>query len=185
MFVNCFGCGFDAEVVIRANQRWLRKIVSFFRIGRLLYVFALLQTVLMFKPFKVDVLLNDKPKKIDRCWFIVVTNHPYFGGGMKVIPCAKIEPYVFPVLIVHSVPKWKVLLLFITIFTGKHLNIKGVDLYEKVTRLTIRSEKMLPIQVDGELNFGKVFKVTKCRSAVKMQGSKSLQREYLFKKAER
>jgi len=172
-FVNCIGFGFDAEVVLRANQRWLRKVMNFLRIGRLLYVFALLQTLIAFKPFNVNVKIDDQWKTIKRCWMITVTNHPYFGGGMKVIPQAKIEPQLFPVLIVHSVPKWKVLLLFMTIFTGKHLNIKGVNLYKDISHLTVTSQHKLPFQVDGELNYGRFCQVTKRIEPIMMQGDKS------------
>lgn len=184
-FVNCIGFGFDAEVVIRANQRWLRKLVNFFRIGRLLYVFALLQTLMTFKPFNVNVKIDGKVKTLERCWMVVVTNHPYFGGGMKAIPNAKIEGQFFPVLTVHSVSKWKVLFMFMTIFTGKHLNIKGVDLYEKVSCLTIKSKDRLPFQVDGELNYGQYCQVSKRTEAVMMQGTKSSHKMLLLKTVEK
>lgn len=172
-FINCIGFGFDAAVINCSNKQWLRHLLNFLRLSRLLYVFALLQAVLTFKPFTVEVELNGQRRVIERCWMVTVTNHPYFGGGMKVIPHAKIEPKIFPVLIIHSVPKWKVLLLFMTIFTGKHLSFKGVDLYGKVSDLMIQSKKKLAYQVDGELYSCKFCHVKKDVTPITMQGIKS------------
>nr|WP_222619097.1 hypothetical protein [Ornithinibacillus massiliensis] len=43
---------------------------------------------------------------------------------MKIIPNAKIQPNVLPVLVIHGISKWKVLGLFLTVFIGKHIRLK-------------------------------------------------------------
>lgn len=170
-FINCIGFGFDAKVVSRTNKPRLRKVLNYFRLGRLLYVIALLQALIKFKPFNIDIELDGKKKTIINCWMVTITNHPYFGGGMKIIPGTKIEPTYFPVLVVHSIPKWKVLLLFITVFTGKHLNLKGVDLYKPVENFSMKTDQELLMQVDGELKRCQSCQVSKQTKANIIQGT--------------
>lgn len=170
-FVNCIGLGIDAEVVALANSFHWKKWFDRLRVGRLVYVFVLVIAVLRFKPFDIDIECNNQTSHIKDCWLISVTNHPYFGGGMKVIPTAKIQPKIFPFIIIHSVPKWKVLLLFITIFFGKHLHVRGVTIKEDITTLRMKSCKAILYQVDGELKKGKDFTITKQATPIKIQSS--------------
>jgi len=72
------------------------SFIKLFRLGRLLYVFALLQAVITFKPFTVEVMF-----------------------------------------------------LFTTVFTGKYLLIKGVDLYENASDVTAQSKKGYPFKLMG------------------------------------
>src|SRR5690625_2044927 len=85
-FVNCIGFGFDAKVVSYTNKPKLRRFLNFLQCGRLLYVIALLQALIKFKPFNIDIELDSKKQTIENCWMVTITNHPYFGGGMKIIP---------------------------------------------------------------------------------------------------
>lgn len=43
---------------------------------------------------------------------------------------ATVQAGIFPVLLIHSISKWKVLGLFMTVFSGKHVNFKEVELFE-------------------------------------------------------
>lgn len=71
------------------------------------------------------------------------------GGGIKIIPQAIIQPSTFLILLIHSISKWKILGLFLTVFTGKHTTFKENELFE-TTKLKIMSKGNTPYQVDGE-----------------------------------
>src|SRR5690625_1019123 len=94
-FVNSIGIGFDAEVAKTANQSSYKKILNFFRLGKISYVIALIQVLFRFKPLTVEIEMNGYKQKIRNCWMVTITNHPYYGGGMKIIPKAKIQPNKF------------------------------------------------------------------------------------------
>ncbi|MEN1968168.1 diacylglycerol kinase family protein [Lentibacillus sp. N15] len=149
IFVNSMGFGFDALVTERANQSFYKKLLNKFGIGTASYAIAIMQILFTFKPLTVDITIDGKQERITDCWMVTIANHPFYGGGMKIIPDARVQPGSFPVLIFHSASKWKVLALFITVFTGKHVRFKGVDV-RTVNRLQIVSKKPITYQVDGQ-----------------------------------
>lgn len=148
-FVNSMGFGFDAETAHIANQSFYKKVFNQFRFGTGSYVIALIQVLVRFKPRRIRIKVDGEERVYDNCWLLSVGNHPYYGGGMKIMPNALNQPNKFAVLLVHSVPKWKVLALFLTVFTGKHEKIEGVELFE-ASSLTIKCSEEIHTQVDGQ-----------------------------------
>ncbi|SET82296.1 lipid kinase, YegS/Rv2252/BmrU family [Oceanobacillus limi] len=150
-FVNSIGFGFDAEIANIANQSWYKKVLNLFRLGSFSYAIALIHVLFQFRPFKVEIEMNNRKRVIEQCWMITIANHMYYGGGMKIIPNAKIQPTTFPVLLIHRISKWKILGMFITVFTGKHVNFKEVELLE-ASKVSILTEENIHYQVDGQTN---------------------------------
>lgn len=148
-FVNSMGIGFDAATAHKANHSSYKILFNKFRFGTGSYVLALLQVLTTFKPATFEITLDGEKRLVENCWLISVGNHPYYGGGMKIMPNAAIQPDKFSVLLVHSLPKWKVLALFLTVFAGKHEKIRGVELLE-ASYLTVTSNIPIHIQIDGQ-----------------------------------
>lgn len=95
VFVNSIGFGFDAEVTQRANRAWYKSVFNFFGLGRFSYIVALIQTLHRFKPMKIELEMDGENKSLSNCWMVTIANHPYYGGGMKIIPDAKSIHRVF------------------------------------------------------------------------------------------
>lgn len=169
-FVNSIGFGFDAEIARTANSSFYKKILNKFGLGKIGYVIALLQVLMYFKPLDIELEINGKQRMVRNCWMVTVANHPYYGGGMKIIPNAPIQPSVFPVLIIHSVSRWKILGLFMTIFTGKHTAFKEVEVFE-TTKLKVSSQNKMYCQVDGEINICNPCIITKQSEAVQIMST--------------
>src|SRR5699024_3141951 len=102
---------------------------------------------------EVDGVLHLVP----RCFLFTVNNHPYFGGGMKINPEAKNNPDDYACILIHDIAKWKVLVLFTTVFFGKHTSFKEVTIL-RGKNIHIRSKRPIIFQADGETN-----KTTSCR----------------------
>lgn len=168
-FINSIGFGFDAEVAQTANQSFYKKLLNRLHLGKVSYVIALIQVLRGFKPLNIEVEVNGKKRQIRDCWMVTITNHPYYGGGMKIIPDACIQPSVFPVLIIHSISKWKVLGLFMTVFTGRHIQFKEVELLE-TTELRISSTDKMYYQVDGETHMSRPCVITKQSESINVVG---------------
>lgn len=166
-FVNSMGFGFDALTAHTANQANYKKLFNQLRFGTGGYVTALLQVLVRFRPFTVEMIKNNKKRTIDQCWLVSVGNHPYYGGGMKIMPNAKIQPDKFSVLIVHSLPKWKVLALFLTVFTGTHEKIKGVELVE-ASQLTVKVDDEIYTQVDGQTSTTRETEIRKMKDSIQI-----------------
>ncbi|HLR79030.1 MAG TPA: diacylglycerol kinase family protein [Bacillota bacterium] len=169
-FVNSIGFGFDAEIAQNANQSLYKKGLNAFRFGSLSYIFALIKVLFFFKPFTVTIEIDGKVREIERCWMVSVANHPFYGGGMKVIPTAKIQPNVLPLIIIHGVSKWKILGLFLTVFTGKHTQFKEVELLES-HKVKITSTEPLYYQVDGSTNTCLTSLIMKKAHSIQIKGT--------------
>lgn len=159
-FANNLGLGLDAEVAKEANESTYKRFLSKFGLGNLSYLIALIRVVLTFRPKTIELIYDNEKRKLENCWVVTISNHPYLGGGMKFIPTAKIRKKYLSVLIVHSIPKWKVLTLFLTVFTGYHIRYKEVEVFE-TKKLHISSNETLIYHTDGETDAGKTFIINK------------------------
>lgn len=148
-FINSMGFGFDAEVAEQASKGQIKHILNRLHLGTLNYIGALLQVLFRFKPFSVELECDGKKRLIEDCWMITIANQPYYGGGMKIIPNARVNPNTFDVLVLHSISKWKILALFMTIFTGKHVHFKEVSLLRAST-IRVHGKDDIPFHVDGQ-----------------------------------
>ncbi|WP_010096198.1 diacylglycerol/lipid kinase family protein [Ornithinibacillus scapharcae] len=148
-FVNSIGLGFDAEIAQKANHSIYKKFFNKLRLGNLSYVIAIIQVLFRFKPFRAEIELEHDKKVVSDCWMITVANHQYYGGGMKIIPTARIQPNYFPILIIQGISKWKILGLFLTVFTGKHITFKEVHLFQ-AKQVIIHTSQPITFQVDGQ-----------------------------------
>lgn len=164
-FVNSMGIGFDAETAHTANKSFYKKVFNHFRLGTGSYVIAILQVLARFKPMSMEINIDGQKRVIENAWLVSIGNHPYYGGGMKIMPNAIIQPDKFSVLLVHSIPKWKVLTLFLTVFTGMHEKIKGVELLE-ASSLTVTTNKPVYTQVDGQTTTCLTSEITKNQDAI-------------------
>ncbi|WP_430784683.1 diacylglycerol/lipid kinase family protein [Virgibacillus flavescens] len=159
-FVNSFGFGFDAAITHAANKSIYKKILNLFRLATFTYSIALLHLLFRFRPIDVVLTIDDKKRFIPNCWMVTAANHPFYGGGMKIIPDAQIQPDTFPVLILHSISRLKVLALFITVFSGKHINFKEVEIVQ-VHELEIAANTVAYYQVDGQPGVCSTCKISK------------------------
>jgi YegS/Rv2252/BmrU family lipid kinase len=168
-FVNSMGFGFDALIAKKANYSLYKRILNFFNLGKLSYAIALIQILSTFKPMEVKLKDNGEVTSLKNCWMVTVTNHPYYGGGMKINPTSKIQPNKLSVLLIHSISKWKVLALFLTVFTGKHIHYHEVELFETAS-LEIIFNKETDYQVDGQTDTCFSCKITKERQSTSILG---------------
>lgn len=169
-FVNNIGFGFDAQIAEKVNKSKYKQILNKLYLGKISYVIALLQVLIQFKPMNIMLEIDGRKREVSDCLMVTIANHPYYGGGMKIIPTAKIQASVFPILLIRSVSKWKLLAVFITVFTGRHMKYKEVELIE-ATNLIIKSNHKLKFQVDGETDSCYTCKLSKQSESVKIIGT--------------
>lgn len=170
LFANNIAFGFDAMVARTANHSWYKKILNKIRLGKISYIIALIHVLIKFKPMELEIVINHDRKRMSNCWMVTIANHPYYGGGMKIIPDAKIQPNIMPVLLIHSISKWKILGLFMTVFTGKHIHFKEVELYE-ATEISIIAPHRIHYQIDGETGMCITAHINKRDQAISILGT--------------
>jgi len=147
------GVGFDGEVARRANQlpRWLR--------GHGGYVLSLAPTIFTFAPLPMKILTAADGHNPDNGMWITrsdrptilaaLANAPLYGGGMKIAPRARMDDGLLDVCVVGAVDRLRLLRLFPTVYSGRHLSVPEVE-YFQAGRVRVETERPLDVYADGE-----------------------------------
>lgn len=162
------GVGLDAEVARRANQlpRALRR-----RGG---YPLSLLPALFGFRPVEVRVQasLGDPSGGLDTrhnelAMVVAFANTPTYGGGILIAPHARLDDGKLEICVVGAMPKSRLLRLFPSVYSGRHLNIPEVK-YFQADRLRIETHKPSAVYADGEYVCDTPVEVTVERAALKV-----------------
>ncbi len=143
------GVGLDGEVARRANRlpRWLR--------GHGGYLLSLAPTIFSFAPLpmKIFTLGENKEGWSTRsngpALLAAFANTPFYGGGMKIAPRAKMDDGLLDVCVVGGVDRFKLFCMFPTVYSGRHLGIREVK-YFHAARVRVETEHPLDVYADGE-----------------------------------
>ncbi len=168
------GVGLDSEVALRANRlpRWLR--------GHGGYVLSFAPTIFTFAPLPMKILTPveglSQSGDEDKSWttrsdqptlLAAFANTPFYGGGMKIAPQAKMDDGLLDVCIVGGVNPFKLFCMFPTVYRGHHLNLREVE-YLQAARARVETERPLDVYADGEYVCRTPVEITVQRGALKV-----------------
>lgn len=146
-FLNISSVGFDAEVVI--NNDNLKKIIK----SGISYAISVVYTLLSFRKKKVNITIDDNTIE-ENIILLAVGNGKYYGGGMKILPMAKIDDGYLDVCIVSGIGKIKLLFLFPSIFKGNHIKYKKYVKMHKGKTIKVEAKDRIYLNIDGEIVSG-------------------------------
>ena len=159
-FVNNLGIGFDAYVVAETNNSNMKK-----RWGHFSYGINVFKAILNQPAFSVTVKVNDKIHSFNNAYLVTTTNHPYFGGGVPILPKAKPTNHLLDTIVVEKPSFFKFVYLFSKMIITKkqikdpHFHYYGAKEMEVITK------DLEYGQLDGEelgsKNFDLLFHVDK------------------------
>ncbi|MCP3025333.1 diacylglycerol kinase family protein [Halobacillus sp. A5] len=155
-FLNSAGTGLDSEIVSKTNDAVFRKKLKKWRLHRVHYAAGFIYILKKFKYSLLEVDIEGRRVKFKSFTLAVITNHPYFGKGMKIAPASKLKSMRFTIVLIEPLAKWKLGLLFATVFTGLHTKLKKVHIL-KGSSIKIKSSSGLLLQMDGQ-----IYKCDKC-----------------------
>ena len=141
-FVNVAGAGFDSEVNETANAMTVRLG------GTGTYVAAVVKTLSRFVPARYEIAVDEDVFTVD-AMLAVVGNGMTYGGGMKVLPSARVDDGMLDVCIVERLSKPAFLRAFPRVFTGSHTTHPKVRML-RGTRVTMEANRMIQLYADGE-----------------------------------
>ncbi|EKN66019.1 diacylglycerol kinase [Neobacillus bataviensis LMG 21833] len=148
-FINNMGAGFDAVISYEVNHSRIKALLNKFSLGRLVYVYFLLKKLFTYKTTTIDLSIDGNKHIFEQTWFVTVSNQPYYGGGMQIAPNAVPDDGLFDITVVHQLSRLKLLLVFISVFWGKHIHFKEVKTY-KGRVISIQAGTSLYVHADGE-----------------------------------
>ena len=131
--------GFDSVVNEKANKMNWPK-------GPMKYNLAIAMELPKFKPLKYTIELDNQVIETE-AMLIAVGNGGSYGGGMKVCPDAVMSDGLFDVMVLRPVSKVEFVRVFPTVFSGKHINHKQVDIY-RTKRVSLHAPAVA--YADGE-----------------------------------
>lgn len=149
-FMNHIGIGFDAYVNKKAMEFPLRRVFLFLRLRFLVYPLSHLHASATFKPFTLACTTEDETREFHDVWFAVVSNHPFYGGGIKAAPLANPREKTFDIVIVENQPFLKKYWLLCLMAFGKHTKMDGVTMF-KAKDITFYTKDKIPFHADGEI----------------------------------
>ncbi|MGA8762958.1 MAG: diacylglycerol kinase family protein [Candidatus Sulfotelmatobacter sp.] len=155
-FCCAAGVGLDGEIARRANRmpRWMRAHGG--------YALSLLPALLGFVPFGVKIQISPsaefqhQPK--GKNWvshtdqpavLAVFANTPFYGGGMRVAPRARMDDALLDICLVADISRFKLFCLFPTVYSGRHLSMPEVKYFQSAC-LRVETETPLDVYADGE-----------------------------------
>lgn len=144
-FLNIIGMGF----VVDAG----RSTLKIKRLGQSAYTLATLWETAKLKKHRVQLTLvdaQDQTIELDEdLVFVEVANSRYTGTSFLIAPDARIDDGLLDVVILKKISRFKILRLFPTIYSGKHVNYREVETHQ-VKRITIHTDQPMPLMPDGE-----------------------------------
>jgi len=144
-FVNIVGMGFVVDVG--------KTTLKIKKMGKSAYTMATLWETAKLKKHPVILTLTDANDQIEvideEVVFVEVANSQYTGTSFLMAPEAKIDDGLLDVIILKKISRTKVLKLFPTIYSGKHINYQEVET-RQVKKISIKNPSPMPLMPDGE-----------------------------------
>ena len=141
-FVAVAYVGFDAEVNKLANDRR-----GYFG-GTLGYIVCVLKALKTFRPFEVEITIDDHSFR-ERVMMVTVANAPFYGGGMKIAPEAIMNDGLLDICIVKEISKLELLQQFPKVFKGTHVSHPRI-MMKTGHKIKLLSDENRDIFADGE-----------------------------------
>jgi diacylglycerol kinase (ATP) len=118
-FTTVAHSGLDAEV-----NRWANNIT--WTSGTALYTVAALRTMATYQPTVMKVIADGTSWE-GTAWLVAVGNTHCYGGGMSIVPTAKIDDGRLDAVIIADLSRAQLLKFFPQMLRGGHLGIDGVQ----------------------------------------------------------
>lgn len=147
---NNLGIGFDAYVVAQTNNSKLRDRLNYFNIGNLSYGINILNALANQETFEATISLNHQIHHFKDAYLVTTTNHPYFGGGVPILPIADPTSHKLYTIVVEKPSTLKFIYLFSKLLrNGSHMKNPHFHYYEG-KKISVRTKPLEFGQIDGE-----------------------------------
>ena len=169
-FINNMGIGYDAQICKSVNESKIKLLLNKIGLGKFVYVYFLIKHLLTYKTTTFEIKIDDQTYVYEEGWFCSISNQPYYGGGMRISPLAKVNDGLLNIIMVNKISRWKILALFVTVFWGGHTKFKEIHLYEG-KNISVKTNHNLPVHVDGEVVGSGNIEIKVCPEAIQFIGA--------------
>jgi len=142
IFAGIASCGFDSVVNEIANDT---RVVR----GSPVYALALVRALPGWKSARFEVAVDHGVPRRFTGYSVAAANSKEFGGGMLLAPNASLTDGLLDVVIIEDMPKLRFLTLAPTVFSGRHVRHRGVDVL-RGREVHISASEPFTLYADGE-----------------------------------
>lgn len=105
-----------------------------------------------YKPTNATITVDGKKHTYKKVWLAPTMNGRYYGGGMMPAPNQERigKKKKVTLMVMHGTGKLRTLMLFPSIFKGKHVKHKKVVDILSGHDITVEFDRPTPLQIDGE-----------------------------------
>lgn len=161
-FVNILSVGFDAEVIKNSILFKRNLLVP----NKSSYFLSALYTLISMKRYQCKVEL-DNGDIFHEFMMVSMGNGKYYGSGMKVLPYGDVSDGWMDICVVDSLDKLRFISLVRSFIKGNHEKAKEVTM-RRTKQIKISSQKIIPMQFDGELRQGKEWNIKIIPRAIRL-----------------
>lgn len=145
-FVNGIGYGIDGECCVKAEEM-KKQGKTDINYGNITVKLLLTSYVAP----KATVILDGKEYSFKRTYIAAGMNGRYYGGGMQVAPMQKRNDGLLTFVAVHGKGRLGTLMLFPSIFSGKHIKKKKNVFAQRAKVIEVKFDRPTGLQIDGEI----------------------------------
>ena len=139
-FLNIIGLGFPVDAMTTA-----KKLKMF---GNSAYTIAVIREIFRLKSYRLSIEINGKYLE-EKNIFVEISNTRYTGISFLIAPHARVDDGLLDVTLLRELPRMRLLRLFPTIYSGRHVDFAEVSTCTASTIKIISPEKRL-LAPDGE-----------------------------------
>ncbi len=141
-FIGIASCGFDSVANRIANE------TTFVR-GNLVYTYGALRALAGWKPASFTVRVDGGEPRTVTGYTIAAANSRSYAGGMRIAPDAALDDGLLDVVIIAKMARLTLLRRLPTVFRGKHLKYKAVEVLRCRT-VEIAASRPFTLYADGD-----------------------------------
>ena len=145
-FLNVAGTGFDVEVI--KNTERVRRMFT----GGFAYFLGIFLSVFNYKSVTLDITIDGQTIRRS-VLLIAIANGKCYGGGLNVAPQADVSDGLFNIVLINSIPNWRILVELPKMKKGQIDRIPGCEQFA-CSELFISSDQPQRFNLDGEV-YGK------------------------------
>lgn len=141
IYLGIASAGLDSDCQVIANSTRLP-------LGRLVYVYSVLLALSHWKSAHWKLTVDGVPHECDG-YSVAVANSGVFGGGMYLVPDARLEDGLLDVVFSTEVTKRRYLANIPKVFKGEHVNEPGLTFLQG-REVTFEADRQFDVYADGD-----------------------------------
>jgi diacylglycerol kinase family enzyme len=118
------------------------------KLGSLVYAYGVLKALRGWRPAHWEVVIDGEERAFDG-YSVAVANTGVFGGGMYLVPDARIDDGMLDVVLMDGIPKRRYLANLPRVFKGTHVHEPGLHML-RARHVAFHADRPFTAYADGD-----------------------------------